>query len=232
MKNIKLFITLIAVVMLVGLTNCKKEVLAPNEDKNYVDAINASFVPQDVNVSLAKDVDPFAPVAVTRNWIMYAINSPFYKVNNVIPQFALVKGLEFITGSAADIWWSTAGNNPISFAANQGVYSNLTPAENVRLIMETKDANNKVAYLGILDFDPILAQFPLTIVGKRLGDVLTLNTNALTRLPGANLTITAKFTLAKVDVAATELGVLNSATGGNGAGVFGALDFSKIVYGA
>ena len=62
------------------------------------------LLPQDVNISVVKDLDPFAaPVAVTRNWIMYAKNSPFYGNQ----PFALVKGLEFVTGSAANIWWST-----------------------------------------------------------------------------------------------------------------------------
>jgi hypothetical protein len=225
MRKINLFLTLIAVVMLVGLTNCKKETEATAVRK-YVGTVNGSFIAQDVNVSIAKDFDPFAaPLAVTRNWIMYAVNSPFYAPQH----FALVKGLEFVQGSAADIWWSTNGNNPVSFAASQAVYSNLTPAEPVRLIMETKDNSGSVAYLGILDFDPTQAQFPLIVVGKRLGDVVTLNTDALTKLPGANLTITANFQLANVDVAATELGNLNPATG---AGVSGALDFSNILYGS
>jgi len=228
MKKINLFLSLIAVVMLVGLTNCKKELENTSVTK-YVGTVNASFLTQDVNISVFKHLDPFAaPVANTRNWIMYAINSPFYQPQS----FALVKGLEFVTGSAANIWWSTNGNNPISFAANQLVYSNLTPAEPVRLIMETKDITGAVAYLGILDFDPTQTQFPLTVAGKRLGDVVTLNTDALTELPGANLTITANFQLADVDVAATEVGVLNPATGAVATGVFGELDFSKIKYGS
>ena len=227
MKKINLFLSLIAVVMLVGLTNCKKTDLNPTV--NYVGTVNGSFNTQDVNISVSKSLDPFAaPVAHTRNWIMYAVNSPFYPGQ----PFALVKGLEFVNGSAAQIWWNTAGNNPISFAGNQLVYSNLTPAEPVRLIMETKDNSDNVAYLGILDFDPTHAQFPLTVVGKRLGDVVTLNTDALTRLPGANLTITANFQLAAVDVAATEVGQLSPATSGSATGVTGALDFSNILYGS
>ena len=228
MKKFNLFLALIAVVMLVGLTNCVKENLGSST--KYVGTVNGSFNTQDVNISVSKSLDPFAPpVAHTRNWIMYAINSPFYPEQ----QFALIKGLEFVTGSAAQIWWSTDGNNPISFGGDQLVYSNLTPAEPVRLIMETKDNNNNVAYLGILDFNPTKAQFPLTVVGKRLGDVVTLNTDALTKLPGANLTITANFQLAVVDVAATELRpLLSPATSGNATGVTGALDFSDILYGS
>ena len=228
MRKFNLFLALIAVVMLVGLTNCIKEDLGSST--KYVGTVNGSFNAQDVNISVSKSLDPFAaPVAHTRNWIMYAINSPFYGNQ----PFALVKGLEFVNGSAAQIWWNTPGNNPISFGGNQLVYSNLTPAEPVRLIMETKDNSDNIAYLGILDFNPTKAQFPLTVVGKRLGDALTLNTDALTKLPGANLTITANFQLADVDVAATETKLtLSPATSGNATGVTGALDFSDILYGS
>jgi hypothetical protein len=226
MKKFYLFLTLIAVVMLVGLTNCKKEDLNPKI--NYVGTVNGSFISKDVNVSTSKSLGPFDdPSLLTRNWIMYAINSPFYGNQ----PFALVKGLEFVQGSAAYLWWSTNGNNPISFAANQGVYSNLTPAEPVRLIMEGKNGNNEITYLGILDFNPKQAQFPLTVVSKRLGDLFTINTDELTKLPGANLTFTVKFNLAPVNVAGTELGLLSSATGANTTGVTGALDFSDILYG-
>jgi hypothetical protein len=226
MKKINLFLSLIAVVMLVGLTNCKKDTENTSVTK-YVGTVNGSFIPQDVNISVSKSFPFDAPEASTRNWIMYAKNSPFYGNQ----PFALVKGLEFVTGSAANIWWKTDGNNPVSFDASQGVYSNLTPVEPVRLIMETKDVSGAVAYLGILDFDPTQAQFPLTVTGKRLGDVVTLNTDALTKLPGANLTITATVQSTKIDIAKTELSTLSPATGENTTGVTGALDFSDIIYG-
>jgi hypothetical protein len=227
MKNIKFLFILIATVMLVGLTNCKKTDLNPSTQ--YVGTVNGSFLAQDANVSISKSLGPFeAPAAVTRNWIMYAINSPFYGNQ----AFALVKGLEFLNGSAANIWWSTPSNNPIVFGANQAVYSNLTPAEPVRLVMETKDSDGRINYLGVLDFNPTQAHFPLTVVGKRLGDFFTINTEALTKLPGANLTITVKFDLKPVNIAGTELSTLSTATGPNTTGVTGALDFSDILYGA
>ena len=105
------------------------------------------------------------------------VSSSFYPTEQ---PFALIKGLEFITGSAANIWWSTNGNNPVSFAASQAVYSNLTPAEPVRLIMEGySQTDSRPAYLGIIDFDPTQTQFPLTVVSKSLGDVLIVNADAL-----------------------------------------------------
>ena len=226
MKKIKIVLLLITMVMLVGLTNCKKE--SYGDSTRYVGTVNGSFLSKDVNVSTSKSLEPFEdPMASTRNWIMYAINSPFYDNQ----PFALVKGLEFRNGSATNVWWSTSSNNPIVFGANQAVYSNLTPTEPVRLVMETKDSDGKISYLGVLDFNPNQAQFPLTVTGKRLGDFFTINTYELTKLPGANLTITVKFNLAPVKVAETELSTLSSVSGGNPTGVTGSLDFSDILYG-
>jgi hypothetical protein len=225
MKITKLFF--MSIVMLVGLTNCKKDSNVP--EKNYVEAIKGSFIPKDVNIAIKKDVNPFvAPEIVTHTWTMYAVNSPFY---NHVP-FGLINGSEFVTNSAAQIWWSTPGNNPITFPANIPVYSNLTPAEPVRLIMETKNASNVITYLGIVDFNPTQTQFPLTIDGKRLGDVLAINTDALTSLPGgSNLTITVKFNLYPVDMTATEYGTLSTASSGIATGVTGVLNFCDIKYG-
>ncbi len=227
MKKINLFLSLIAVVMLVGLTNCKKETEDTSVTK-YVGTVNGSFVAQDASIKINKDLAP--SLLVTRNWIMYAKNSPFYGNQ----PFALVKGLEFITGSAANIWWSTNGNNPVSFAASQAVYSNLTPAEPVRVIMEGYgQSDSRPAYLGIVDFDPTQAKFPLTVVSKSLGDVFIVNADALFNLPGGNLiSIAVTFNVFPVDIQATEKGILSSATSGNATGVTGALDFSDIVYGA
>ena len=226
MKKINLFLSLIAVVMLVGLTNCKKETENTSVTK-YVGTVNGSFVAQDASIRVNKDLSP--SLLVTRNWIMYAKNSPFYENQ----PFALIKGLEFVTGSAANIWWSTDGNNPVAFAASQAVYSNLTPAEPVRLIMEGYgQADSRPAYLGILDFDPTQAQFPLTVVSKSLGDVFIVNADALFNLPGGNLlTIKVTFSAFDVDVLATEKKLQLSASSGSlTTGVTGALDFSDIVY--
>src|ERR1035437_2717234 len=225
MKKFNLIFALIAIVMLVGLTNCKKDTENTSVTK-YVGTVNGSFVAQDASIKVNKDLAP--DQLVTRNWIMYAKNSPFYPGQ----PFALVKGLEFITGSAAQQWWSKDGNNPISFAANQAVYSNLTPAEPVRLVMEGNNVSGKVAYLGVLDFDPTQAQFPLAVTSKSLGDKLIVNADALTTIPGGNLiSISVTFDEFPVNISATETQYsLLSATGGQGAGVTGALDFSDIQY--
>jgi hypothetical protein len=228
MKKFNLCLTLISVVMLVGLTNCKKDTENTSVTK-YVGTVNGSFIAKDASIKVNKDLAP--DQLVTRNWIMYAKNSPFYGNQT----FALVKGLEFIQGSAANIWWSTNGNNPVSFAASQAVYSNLTPAEPVRLIMEGySQTDPRPAYLAIIDFDPTQAQFPLTVVSKSLGDVFIVNADALYNLPGGNLlTITATYNGYPVDIQATEKKLqLSAASGSLATGVTGAFDFSDIVYGA
>jgi hypothetical protein len=228
MKKFNLCLTLIAVVMLVGLTNCKKDTENTSVTK-YVGTVNGSFIAQDASIKINKDLDP--SLLITRNWIMYAKNSPFYGNQ----PFALVKGKEFITGSAAQQWWSKDGNNPVSFAASQAVYSNLTPAEPVRLIMEGYGSDNSilVAYLGILDFDPTAAQFPLAVTSKSLGDKLIVNADGLTKLPGGDLiSITATFQAATVNLQATEtkLQLSSGLNEGQQTGVTGSLDFSDIVY--
>jgi hypothetical protein len=228
MKKFNLIFALIAIVMLVGLTNCKKDTDKDNSTiAKYVGTVNGSFVAQDASIKVNKDLAP--DQLVTRNWIMYVKNSPFYGNQSL----ALVKGNEFITGSAAQQWWSKDGNNPISFAANQAVYSNLTPAEPVRLVMEGKDGSNNVAYLGIVDFDATAAQFPLAVNSVSLGDKLIINADGLTSKPGgSSISISATFQVAPVNVQATETTSQLFFNGSLLPGVSGILNFQGIRYNA
>jgi hypothetical protein len=188
-----------------------------------VKAIEGSFVATDGDVTVkAADL-----AVVNRYWAMYAVNSPWYAP---IP-YALVKGNEFITGSAAQVWWAAAGNNPVTFPASTSVYSNLTPDENLRIVEKGLNVAGNVAFLGILDFNPSAASFPLTVPGFRLGDKLTINTKALTDLPGSqNITITVKTTLAPVDLDATIVKTPLSTVWNIPAGT--AMSWGDIVYGA
>jgi hypothetical protein len=221
MKKIIAIASMALVLALVFMTSCKKDTSAPVDQKQYVKAIAGSFIAKDGDITLKS-----APVSVNRTWSMYARNSSFY--GNA--PYALVNGSEFITGSAAYNFWHNSANNPVTFGASEVLYSNLTPDEDLRLITESKDAANNVAYLGIIDFNPNTASFPLTVNSFRLGDVLTLNTDAITGLPGGgNLTITAAFSLAPVDLAATKMGPI-TLPGGTPNG--NQLQWSDIIYGA
>lgn len=221
MKRIIAIVSMALVLGVVLMTSCKKDdSSAPQNEKQFVKSIEGSFIAKDGDITFKS-----APIPVNRTWSMYTNNAIWYPAG----VWTLVDGREFIDGSAADIWWSTAGNNPVTYPAGTGVYSNLTPDEDLRIIHEAKDAIGNVQYLGILDFNPTVANFPLTVNTFRLGDVLTLNTDAVTGLPGgSNLTITAAFNLAPIDLPATKM-----ATVSNPVGIPNGLQFqwSDIVYG-
>jgi hypothetical protein len=220
MKKINLFLTLIAVVMLVGLTNCKKDKENTSITK-YVGTVNGSFVAQDAGIKVSKDLAPTD--LTTRAWSMYAKNSPFY--NN--QQFALINGLEFVTGSAAQQWWAISSNNPLTLTADQ-TYSSLIPTESVRLVMEGFGSDKtRAAYLGIIDFDPTQAEFPLTVTSKSLGDILIVNADGLTSQSGG-ITVTVSYNVYPVDMAATKSKSQLSTT--SITGVSGVLDFIDIQY--
>ena len=154
-----------------------------------VGVIDGSFEAQYGDISIAKDYT--SPAVGWNVWTLLRKDG------------SKVDGTEFITGSAAQQWWSTQGNNPASFPTGTP-YSILIPDEDLRLQLEVLDpTGHKTVYFGITDFNPEKVQFPLSIKAIRLGDYLSLNIDALTKIPGANLTITANFQLANVDLVAT-----------------------------
>lgn len=194
----KKFQLLLLVLVVVAFASCKKNEV-PTQDSNaakYVETIAGSFSAKEGDVTFKS-----APIAYERTWTMYAKSSLLYS-----DVFGKIDGREFIAGSSAYTFWHNSANNPVTFPASQAVYSNNTPAEPLRLITETKNALHQVAYLGMLDFNPSAANFPLTIHCYRLGDVLQINTNALTTLPGGqNLSFSVKYNLAPVNLAGTEI---------------------------
>jgi hypothetical protein len=169
MKKLSLIFA-VAIMMAVVFVSCNKKDDAVNP--NYASTVSGEVIIQNGDITLKS-----APIGVTRYLYMY-------KQLTAAPTFALVDGSEFLAGSAPAIFWATPGNNPGNFPSNVSVYSNYTPAIQIRMVAKTVDASNKPAYLGIWDGLPSAASFPVTIEGRRLGDVLTLNTDALTSLPG------------------------------------------------
>lgn len=170
----KLF--LILVVVGLAFASCTKvDTIVPKVAK--VGSVEGLFKAVYGDISLAKDY--VSPVVTYNIWSMYAVNSPFYGNQ----PFAYVKGDEFITGSAAQKWWAIDGNNPVGFASSQGVYSNLTPIENLRVMVEGQVGSTD-AYLGILDFNPTYSGFPLNVQAFRLGDYLSIDATQLLAVPG------------------------------------------------
>ena len=223
MKKIKLIFVLIAVVMLVGLTNCKKTDNDNSPVVTPVGTIDGSFIAQDGGIKISKDLAPAE--IINRTWSMYAKNSPFYPGQ----QFALINGSELPSGSEAQQWWAIGTNNPLNLTASQ-TYTSLMPTEPVRLVMEGFGANDtRAAYLGIVDFDPTQVQFPLAVAGKSLGDKLIINADALTSQSGGNsITVTVSFDVYEVNMTATKSKLQLSSS--SITGVSGMLDYNDIQY--
>ena len=236
MKQLMLLVALVAIMF----TACKKDNEKQSSSTNYVKAIAGSFIAKDGNVTLKSGpeiVDPYTPVGVDRTWSVYAKNSAWYGYVSGSDQFNLVDGREFMISSVANKFWSKAGNNPISFGATQAVYSNLTPDEDLRMISESKlqgtggvIGSGAVAYLGIIDFNPSnQVNFPLTVNCIRLGDVLTINTDQLTHLPGGtHLTFSVTYDYQTINLTLTKSG---SISGTNGVPNGTQLQYSDIKYG-
>ena len=201
MKKINLISTLIAIVMLVGLTNCKKELKdSTPESKQYVEAVAASFNVVPAIEITTKALTPTIPL-VSQNMYMYTSNANFYAPFVSPTAYTLVRGLEFLNGSAGQQWWSVIANNPASFPATTSVYSNLTPAENIRVVVEGTDASPKITYIGAIDLNPTYTNFPLNISQYRLGDFLTINTDGLASLGAVSVNVS--FDTKAIDLEAT-----------------------------
>jgi hypothetical protein len=198
MRKFNLFLTLIAIVMLVGLTNCKKENANPPTTK-YVGSIALTFTATDGNITLKSYPDK--PVGVTRTWKIYRLD-PIIGVPTV-----LVDGSEFPTGSPAQIWWSTAGNNPFTLGENVSADLAFTPLEDIRITTENKDANGVIEYLGMLNFNASHQASPgdvITVNEYRLGDVLVVNADAIKSFFN-NIVITVDYQLKPINLPATEM---------------------------
>ena len=202
MKKINLFLALIFAVALIGLTNCKKDLKdSTPESKQYIETVEGSFNAIYGDVSIAKSGSPETALTPTWNvWSMYTTNKTFYPAN---PLFALVRGTELLSMTDAYLWWSTPANNPLGRSAGQP-YSVSIPNENVRVVLEAQDVQNgDDLYLGVKDFNPSTATFPLNVEAYRIGDFLSVNADAVTSLPGANFTIGVLLVLIPFDKPAT-----------------------------
>lgn len=234
-KNSIVAFMAVALFAVFTLGSCQKlgedEGMQPNKGVTKVAVINGDYILKngDITTTNEKSAD-LGQVNIT--WTMLTDNTLFYPTPGLYGgKWSLVDGREFITGSVADNFWSNSANNPVTFpTTGTGVYSNQTPDENVRLIAETKNAANEVVFLGMVDFNPSAANFPLTVNGFRLGDSLVINADAITSLPGGQyLTVTASFDLAPIDLAATKM--KNSVSGTHTTPSGTQFEWSDIVYG-
>ena len=181
-------ILLATVLLLITFASCRKDYSFPSSSPFYTNYFKGSFIVTDGDILLKSMGVPESPKVYGRTWTLMARNS----VNYGNAEFAVVKGKEFITNSTPFAFWQTEGNNPITLGADKNIEYDFTPDEDLRLITESKlkginvPGSGVVAYLGILDFHPSHNNFPLKMTGFRLGDVLQINTDQVTKLPGGD----------------------------------------------
>jgi len=202
MKKVRILLVAIVAVMLV-FVSCSKideDAVNPNGGIDKVNIFNGSYVVKNGNGLTMKSSN----LDVTQiTWTMLAINSPYYPAAE--RPLALVKGKECITGLDANNWWSADGNNPVTFPIQPGVYSNLTPDEDLQLIAETKNAQGEVVYLAIKSFNPDANSFPLNMNGFQLGDKDYVDVSDIAAMAGSQyFTIKADFDVYPVNIEATK----------------------------
>jgi hypothetical protein len=198
---------LFPVLLLVALASCKKDDGISSSSSIHVNSIKSSFTVQDGDLTFKSKGDPESPITYDRTWTLMARHS----INYGNADFATVKGNEFITNTTPYVFWHTNGNNPITLGADKNIDYDFTPDEDLRLITESKlkgtngAGSGVVAYLGMLDFHPSHNNFPLKMTGYRLGDVLQINTDQVTQLPGGdNLQFKVIYTLKPINLNKTK----------------------------
>lgn len=128
-----------------------------------------------------------------------------------------VDGNEFLPGSAAQLDW---GTTPLKtkwwFATGSTVRVTYCPAILMRFVSVAKTSENGTpTYLGLYDCTPSANSFPITLKGRRLGDVLKINVDALTKLPGySNMHFEVIYNKHVIDVNGTIFGSTNDTKDG------------------
>lgn len=194
MKKIIGIISMALVLGVILMSSCKKED-AKQPEKAYASYVSGAFVPIDGNIGLKS-----APVVTG-----YTFDC--YKANGL--GWSKIDGSEFLPGSAPALDWATYTTiGQYWWTKATGVWITYCPVLPLRVVIRATEGNkgSAVSYLGIRDITPDAASFPISVVDRRLGDVLTLNTDALTALPGySNLTFTVEYVKSTIDVMGTAM---------------------------
>ena len=194
MKKLSLLFVVAFMAVIIFSCSKKDDVIVPQ--KQYASAISGQFIPQDGDIHL-KD----APLVGG-----HQINCYDKKVGQTA--WSVVDGTEFLPGSAPANDWSGYAIDGSAWWFSGGVYITYCPVLPMRVILKATIGGygTTPSYLGIWDGKPDAALFPITVQDRRLGDVLTINTDALTALPGyTNMSFDVVYTKSIIDVNQTAL---------------------------
>ena len=198
LKSIRMKNFMFLAILVIAMFSCSKDQLTdPNASKSYVKAISGQFIPKDGDVTLK--LAPLVGGHQIDCWDKKTLGAPW----------TVIDGTEFITGSAPAVDWAGyAIGNPAWYLSGS-VYITYCPASlPMRVVITAKigGVNSTPSYLGIWEGIPDQASFPITIQDRRIGDVVTLNTDALTGLPGyATMSFDVVYTKNVIDLAKTSM---------------------------
>jgi hypothetical protein len=188
----KLSSIFVVALMAVTLFSCNKkdDVVAPQQ---YASFVSGQFLANDGDITLKS-----APLVGGHVFDFYKKADPW----------SLIDGSEFLPGSAPALDWTGNFEGKYWFAAGQGIWCTYCPVLPLRVVIKATEGaqGSTVSYLGIKDVTPNAASFPITVQDRRLGDKLTLNTDALTALPGyTNLSFSVSYDKSIIDIDQTAM---------------------------
>lgn len=199
MKKLSLIFA-VAIMMAVTFVSCSKKtddtVVGP--EKQYASAISGQFIPQDGDIMTLKSA-PVTPLVGGHQIDCYDI-----KVGG--STWTKVDGSEFLPGSLPALDWASYQIGSSSWWFSGGVYITYCPVLPMRVVLTATQTGHgsTPTYLGIWEGTPNQASFPITVQDRRLGDYLTINTDALTALPGyTNMSFVVTYTKSTIDLAQT-----------------------------
>ncbi len=197
-KMKKLFKLLtVAIMLAVVAVSCNKKEDTIMPQKVYAQSIAGQFIAQDGDITLKSA--PVTPLVGGHQFNCY-------DQKTTGAAWTPVDGSEFLPGSAPQLDWApyTIDGSPWWFAGDVRItYCPILP---MRVVLKATKGGygTEVSYLGIWEGTPNQASFPITIQDRRLGDVLTLNTDELTALPGySSISFSVSYDKAKIDLPGT-----------------------------
>ncbi|MDA3802639.1 MAG: hypothetical protein PF488_01935 [Patescibacteria group bacterium] len=199
MKKISLIFT-VAIIMAVAFVACNKEDnVMP---KQFASVVSGEFIPSDTDVFLksAPDIGGYLFDA--------------YDIKHGASVYSRIDGSEFFPGSAAQLDWD--GSTTVWFSSTQPVYITYCPVLPMKVVLTAVEGDeiSTPSYLGIWAGTPDEARFPIPVLVRRLGDVLTLNIDALTSLPGyTNMSFDVEYTESVINLPATIEATTSTASG-------------------
>lgn len=192
MKKLSVVFVVAAIALTIISCNKKEDVVAPQQYASYV---SGQFIPNDGDITLKS-----APLVGG-----HQINCYDKKIGQT--DWSVVNGTEFLPGSAPALDWAGYTINTAPWWISGDVYITYCPVLPMRVVLKATAGGfgTTPSYLGIWEGTPSASSFPITVIDRRLGDVLTLNTDALTALPGySNMSFEVVYTTSIIDVAQTE----------------------------